>query len=69
MAHPTIALQVPPLLLEQLDTEAKRSGRNRASVMRSAMRRGLDAQEAERAGNAPSCPTCDRVRAALEAQS
>jgi metal-responsive CopG/Arc/MetJ family transcriptional regulator len=70
MAQPSVVLLLPPSLLERLDTEAKRSGRNRSEVMRSAMRRGLEVQDADRASKPPACERCaaarDTVRLALE---
>lgn len=63
MGQTPIAILLPPPLLADLDAEASRSGRNRSEVLRSAARRGLDAQADERAGKGASCSTCDAVRA------
>lgn len=70
MADTQIPILLPPELLELLNKEAQRSNRSRAAVMRSAMRRGLAEQEAERAGKPVPCERCavlaTNVREALE---
>lgn len=57
MRQTTIAIHLPPELLEQIDAVAKSTTRPRAAVIRSALRASITA-----AGEVPPCETCSKVR-------